>query len=205
VREQGALWKFGNHCIRECGNAQDEAVYLENLATIAELFAQGHALEFDALFADGARRIPLPTYPFADERYWVGSEPRTPPAVVTAPRPIAASGIEAELSQMARELLSLGDAPLDLDRVLLDLGFDSLTLTKFAFAINEKYGLAMTPVLFFDHPSIGALAKYLRSAQLPIAVATESVTIPAAIGDEILQRVVWENAAIDDEYEKLTF
>ena len=43
----------------------------------------------------------------------------------------------------------------------MDLGFDSIGLTNFANAINEKYQLDISPVLFFDYPSIGEIAKYL--------------------------------------------
>ena len=38
---------------------------------IGDLFVQGYALDYAALFAKGSRRLPLPTYPFADGRYWV--------------------------------------------------------------------------------------------------------------------------------------
>ncbi|HET8889402.1 MAG TPA: phosphopantetheine-binding protein, partial [Candidatus Angelobacter sp.] len=71
VRENVSLKKFGNYCIRECGNGADAASYLENLAAIAELYVKGYALDFRALFPQNSRRIPLPTYPFARERYWV--------------------------------------------------------------------------------------------------------------------------------------
>lgn len=71
VREQAALKKFGNYCIQECRNATDAASYLENLAAIAELYVQGYSLDYASLFPRGSRRIPLPTYPFARERFWV--------------------------------------------------------------------------------------------------------------------------------------
>jgi acyl transferase domain-containing protein/tryptophanase/acyl carrier protein len=66
-----ALAKFGNHCIQECRKGAASSVYLDHLATIADLFVQGHSLDFGALFPEDSRRVSLPTYPFADERYWV--------------------------------------------------------------------------------------------------------------------------------------
>jgi len=71
IRENISLKKFGNYCIRECKNATDATSYLENLAAIAELYAKGYSLDFRGLFPPDSRRMPLPTYPFAREHYWV--------------------------------------------------------------------------------------------------------------------------------------
>ena len=50
------------------------------------------------------------------------------------------------------EFLKLDAGDVSTDKILLDLGFDSIGLTTFANAINEKYQLDITPVLFFDYP-----------------------------------------------------
>ncbi len=185
IREQAALKKFGQYCIQECRKAADPAVYIENLAAVAELYIQGYDLDFRDLFTN-AKRIPLPTYPFARERYWMGAQDDASPsasAMAAAPHSTAgdlsnAGGLsygagftvdeellawmEGELSQLVRNSLGLdGDADIPLDKVLLDLGFDSVGLTKLAGAINEKYALDITPVLFFEYPSVAALATYL--------------------------------------------
>ena len=81
TREQPTLKKFGNYCIQECRNSTNGASYLEYLATIADLYVQGYSLDFHALFSPDSRRIPLPSYPFARERYWID----------TAPAPVSAS------------------------------------------------------------------------------------------------------------------
>src|SRR5260370_5053749 len=69
--------------------------------------------------------------------------------------------LQNELSQIVMELLKLDASDISPDKILLDLGFDSIGLTTFADAINEKYELDLTPVLFFDYPSIGEIAKHL--------------------------------------------
>ncbi|MEX3613485.1 MAG: SDR family NAD(P)-dependent oxidoreductase, partial [Burkholderia gladioli] len=59
---------------RRLGQAAIEAVRegrLERLSSVAELFAQGYKLDYAGLFGPGYRRLALPTYPFAQERYWV--------------------------------------------------------------------------------------------------------------------------------------
>jgi polyketide synthase PksN len=70
--EHVSLARFGNQCIQECRNNPEEAPYLDHLATIADLYIQGYSLDYQALFSQDSKRIPLPTYPFADERYWIG-------------------------------------------------------------------------------------------------------------------------------------
>ncbi|HEY8459578.1 MAG TPA: beta-ketoacyl synthase N-terminal-like domain-containing protein, partial [Blastocatellia bacterium] len=190
VREQVSLKKFGNYCIQQCKDAPNAAGYLENLAAVAELYVQGYSLDFHALFPREARRIPLPTYPFAGESYWVGAVRAAEPKSTAAPAETQRRSLHAdasdllqqgynhtftngdgdlrarlqdELSQMAREALKVGAGDISPDKILMDLGFDSIGLATFANAINEKYQLDITPVLFFDHPSIGEIAKYLSA------------------------------------------
>lgn len=71
IREQVSLQRYGNQCIRECTPSLPAVQYLENLAVVADLYAQGYALDFERLFDDGYSRVPLPTYPFARDVYWV--------------------------------------------------------------------------------------------------------------------------------------
>ena len=70
--EHVSLARFGNQCIQECRNTPGEVPYLDHLATIADLYIQGYSLDFQTLFSRDSKRMPLPTYPFADERYWIG-------------------------------------------------------------------------------------------------------------------------------------
>jgi polyketide synthase PksN len=41
------------------------------IGKLAELWVQGLVIDWHALYRERPRRIPLPTYPFAQERYWV--------------------------------------------------------------------------------------------------------------------------------------
>jgi polyketide synthase PksN len=67
------------------GHGESDASYLDDLATIAELHVQGYALNFERLFAAGGyRRLPLPTYPFARERYWVTAQHSAAPALASS-------------------------------------------------------------------------------------------------------------------------
>ncbi|WP_160717044.1 SDR family NAD(P)-dependent oxidoreductase [Chitinophaga solisilvae] len=82
-REQSALKKYGNDCItRSTQLLTNTAAYTENLVAVADLYAQGYALDVQPLFADGGySRVSLPVYPFAGARYWVKENP----AAITGP------------------------------------------------------------------------------------------------------------------------
>lgn len=69
--------------------------------------------------------------------------------------------VQEGLSRIVMDFLKLDTADIDLDTILLDLGFDSIGLTSFSNLVNEKYGLDITPVLFFEYPNIREIARHL--------------------------------------------
>ncbi|MFD0746348.1 SDR family NAD(P)-dependent oxidoreductase [Phytohabitans flavus] len=79
---------------------------------------------------------------------------------VTRPRPSAAE-VEAILVDLSADLLRVPAAELDVDAELADHGFDSVLLARFADRVNDALGIAITPVVFFDHPSLRATAREL--------------------------------------------
>jgi len=191
VREQVSLKKFGNYCIQECRNAQDAASYIENLAAVAELYVQGYSLDFPALFSSDARRTPLPTYPFARERYWTDAvvQRRAPvPAAVPLERDLApapAAQVQWLFSTQAegagRIVGSLGAAekmelflrqetalqlgmPIDdvpMDQSYFDLGLTSLAMADLIQKTNQLLGESLSPSALFDYRDIRSLAAYL--------------------------------------------
>jgi len=70
-RHAQAFKQIGDDCIDRCKSGGDAERYCEDLNTLADLFVQGYELAYAQLFGAGYRRIALPTYPFARERYWV--------------------------------------------------------------------------------------------------------------------------------------
>lgn len=65
------------------------------------------------------------------------------------------------LSEIVMEMLKLDPEDISYDKILLDLGFDSIGLTTYSNRINELYELDITPVLFFEYPSIKEIATFL--------------------------------------------
>ncbi|WP_052410166.1 beta-ketoacyl synthase N-terminal-like domain-containing protein [Paenibacillus durus] len=105
-REQSALKRYGNACIQEITGFQSSFRYMENLATIAELFVKGYDLDYNELFTDGAyTRVPLPTYPFAREKYWL-PDSRAAAGKATVETTEQSSDPEAESASRIGVLLS---------------------------------------------------------------------------------------------------
>ena len=89
--ERAALRAFGDDCVRRVAAATDTATRTELLAAVADLYVQGYGLDYAALFAVGCHvRVPLPTYPFARDRYWVRESRPAVPARTdsTVPHPL---------------------------------------------------------------------------------------------------------------------
>ena len=88
-----------------------------------------------------------------------------PVSAAAAPAAVDDGGLLAwlqdELSKIVMEFLKLDKSEVATDKVLLDLGFDSIGLATFANAVNDKFQLDITPILFFDYPSIAEIAKHL--------------------------------------------
>ncbi len=90
------------------------------------------------------------------------------PSMQTASAP-AASQADADLqakllndlTKIVMEFLKLEEEDVATDQILMELGFDSIGLTTFANAVNDKFQTDITPVLFFDYPSLDDITKYL--------------------------------------------
>ncbi len=76
----------------------------------------------------------------------------------------AIAAVQQGLIQIAMDFLKLEEDDVSIDKILLDIGFDSIGLASYANALNDKYRLeTITPVLFFEYPSIREIAKYLTA------------------------------------------
>ncbi|MDN9009025.1 SDR family NAD(P)-dependent oxidoreductase [Brevibacillus laterosporus] len=79
-QEQITMKQYGNECIQKVRIETDANAYRKHLSIVASLYTQGYELEFEQLFLQNHySRIPLPTYPFAKERYWIPEEEENQP------------------------------------------------------------------------------------------------------------------------------
>ncbi|MGW2426379.1 beta-ketoacyl synthase N-terminal-like domain-containing protein, partial [Streptomyces sp. NPDC001709] len=152
------------------------------LTAVARVHARGVPVDWTRFYAgSGARRIPLPTYPFQRRRHWIAgvtatggaspAVPAEPPAGAPA-RPVSRlAGLPAaEREQAVRTLvraevaaaLELESAEeLDVRRPFKDLGFGSLMTVELGQRLAEVTGLRLPATVVLDHPTPQRIAGHL--------------------------------------------
>lgn len=69
----------GNEWLQQLANGEESAEEQESvLLQIAELYVNGAALNWNLMYKNKGKRISLPTYPFAKERFWLPEDVRKP-------------------------------------------------------------------------------------------------------------------------------
>ncbi|MEQ9399192.1 MAG: amino acid adenylation domain-containing protein [Longimicrobiales bacterium] len=159
----------------------DVAVHLDALG---HLWTAGVEPPWDAVApARGARKASLPTYPFERDRHWVEASAR-PAAPAGGPDPSpavgggagagregpregsdgVAPGLPGRVAGLVTELSGLPAAELLAGRTFLELGFDSLFLTRIARAVRDRFGVRVgVRALMETHTSVPALAEWLEA------------------------------------------
>ncbi|WP_415830409.1 beta-ketoacyl synthase N-terminal-like domain-containing protein, partial [Kibdelosporangium persicum] len=166
------------------------------LASVSQAHVHGVPVDWRTHFAatGGARRMDLPTYAFQR-----GHRPAEPPSSAGLPD----GALRAELNGVpaaewpdrllelvratAAPLIGLGADELREGQTFLDLGFDSLAVTKLRGELNAVTGLRLPVTVAFDHPTPAALAGHLlatvrgTAVAVPHPVRTRAVDEPIAI------------------------
>ncbi|MFG2129192.1 SDR family NAD(P)-dependent oxidoreductase [Streptomyces sp. NPDC048751] len=99
-----------------------------------------------------------------------GDQPRIAAAlggrVSTAPD-VAGKGeperVRERVAAEVRTLLKLPAGRLGPEDRFGDVGMDSVQTVRLVNRLNEVYGLALTPVAVYEHPTVGALSRYLTA------------------------------------------
>jgi acyl transferase domain-containing protein/thioesterase domain-containing protein len=150
-------------------------------------------------------RVPLPTYPFARERYWAlrdlkfshasaPDQPELPSGPAGKPDPIpapplekpAASGnfIESELKKILADKLRLQPEEIEIDENLSEYGLDSIISTYIMQTVQQRFGDAISLTAIVEYPTLRQLAEYISAEagledSLPGPVPDEPVVRPA--------------------------
>ncbi|AWI31547.1 type I polyketide synthase [Streptomyces tirandamycinicus] len=168
------------------------------LTALAGAFARGTDVDWTAVHAPAAgRRVPLPTYAFQRERYWIGGPARAAaalpapteqpaPAARPARRPAAGTDTTAVVLDRIAAVLEYGpERRVELHATFKDLGLDSLMSVELRDALSTATGLRLPSGLLFDHPTPAALITYLDARLADTGAADEDdLTAPAAGADE---------------------
>ncbi|WP_256252168.1 type I polyketide synthase [Streptomyces sp. yr375] len=184
----------GTLCAMGPGSAPDDVAFVAAMAggerpdlrslltAVARVHVRGVPVDWARFYAgSGARRIPLPTYPFQRRRHWLAGVTVTggaTPAVADAPtaeastRPVTgAAGLPAaEREQAVRALVRAEVAAaleldsveeLDVHRPFRDLGFGSLMAVELGQRLAEATGLRLPATVALDHPTPERITAHL--------------------------------------------
>ncbi|MES1240893.1 MAG: non-ribosomal peptide synthase/polyketide synthase, partial [Acidobacteriota bacterium] len=124
---------------------------------------------------NGRRRIPLPTYPFERERYWVEAggvverEEAAPSAFALHDRPTLftayvepSTKAERTVAAIWRELLGIRE--IGVHDNFFELGGHSLLGTQIIARLHRAFGLSLPLEILFSHPTVAELAGLLQDA-----------------------------------------
>ena len=169
ARERDALMKEAAQCIASARHPQTRDAALQRLG---QVFVRGATPDFAGLFEGNGRRMPLPTYPFARERFWL-AEPAPRPV------PIEAAGVEKPatrdamtnangtlqtfITEFLERALVLKPGELTPDADLQALGADSLVSMRLMRELAHHWGVQVSGRELFEHSTVSALAAHVGS------------------------------------------
>jgi len=179
------FWRAGGMAIDASKAALlRRAVGLEPLETAEGLAAFAQALSLDAshvmLFKGDSRRL-LASLEDSAQSSQPDMAKSTP---VLEPNAGAERLLDAVLAAVSA-VLKIDPADLDPATDLPEYGFDSISFTELANALNKKLKLDLTPALFFEYPSVDTLVEHLQAEYrdrladwlTPVPESTAPVTI----------------------------
>ncbi|MDQ1829159.1 SDR family NAD(P)-dependent oxidoreductase [Massilia scottii] len=157
----------------------------KELPRLAELWVKGMALDWTGFHQTPPRRMGLPGYPFAKERFWIDAVDDAPVAapVIALPVPVVqvrdvsipAEQVRQQLKTSLAEALFMTPSDVDVRKSFTDLGLDSIIGVEWMKAVNKQFGTALSATRVYDYPSVTELADFLQ-AQLG---AAEPLVVPA--------------------------
>ena len=186
---------------------ENNAEWATVLFALGSLWQNGLLIDWEAFYSnEDRRRIPLPTYPFARQRFWVdpalvapaahisqhvSSSVTTSPSVEPSSNSVPALGVSAAVSPGSRrdriasrliELLApvsgLEPSQISSSATFMDQGLDSLSLTQLAFAIRKEFSVKVSfSQLMNQLPNVDMLAAHLHTT-LPLEIVGETQPSP---------------------------
>ncbi|MEJ2417346.1 MAG: SDR family NAD(P)-dependent oxidoreductase, partial [Exilibacterium sp.] len=69
--------------------------------------------------------------------------------------------LEVKLVDIVEKILKIESEFIDFNKEFSSFGFDSIGLTEFSNRINEEFGIELTPMVFYEYPTIGKFIDFL--------------------------------------------
>ncbi|MDI3390790.1 phosphopantetheine-binding protein, partial [Streptomyces sp. B-S-A8] len=177
------------------------------LTALGRLHNRGVAVDWDGCFtARGARTVPLPTYAFQRQNYWLATPesgaadsdrnvqgvdlsetlPAQHTALPSTERLAAlppAERLEAVADLVHAEVavvLGYGDASaLNPERTFQELGFTSLSAVELRDRLRAATGVRLTATAVYDHPTPAALVTHVHDELAPPAAGSDAASVLA--------------------------
>lgn len=173
--------------LRPAQEAHDDQAFL--LTTLGRLWLAGVPVDWSGFYtAECRRRVPLPTYPFERERFWI--EPATAatgPATTQGaahehrpalkehalslhPRPHLPGPYVAPRNEMESTVVHIWQTLLGIDEIgihdnLFDLGGDSLLAVQLASRIRETLHVEIAIRDIFEQPTVAGLVAGIEQSR----------------------------------------
>ena len=192
----------------EAGAAGSEGRSL--FEAVGRLWTLGEVVDWESFYRDEeSSRVPLPTYPFERERYWIEARPRRKTAASNGSEEIHFTPVEADSKHQVQrwESLQKYQAPRnDLERALADiwgdvlglqdigvddglfeLGGDSLLATRIFSRLNQTFSVEVSLADILKFPSISELSRIIQHGVWGAEESGSTVyhcSFETSIGDE---------------------
>ncbi|QAT84741.1 polyketide synthase [Corallococcus coralloides] len=95
-----------------------------------------------------------------------------------APAEDAAGQVLADMAGIMSRLLRVNRRDIHPNEDLREYGFDSITFTQFANALNEHFRTELSPAIFFEHSTLASLAAHVASLRPAAPVAPPTPAEP---------------------------
>ena len=199
------------------------------LSSMGRLWQAGVDIDWRGFYgAEKRRRVPLPCYPFERKRFFIEpgrvdlarlTAPAAPEAAdagdnLAQPEPKEAltgrDAIVLQLREILEALSGLAREEMSVNGHLLELGFDSLLLSRACSAIDAQFKIAITPRMIAEElPTIADIARHVESAVPNVRTDTDQAArsmVPESSSTDDLslvvsdaQKEVWLASLIDDD------
>jgi 3-oxoacyl-(acyl-carrier-protein) synthase/NADP-dependent 3-hydroxy acid dehydrogenase YdfG/acyl carrier protein len=145
---------------------------------LALLWENGLKIDWSSFYPAVPQRVPLPTYPLQETRYWIdeelaalfqgmGARPAEKEKAIARPAPTVALPDEAAVLKLLREktaaVLEKKPADLDPDVSLLEYGLDSILGMSLVAELRDHFPIPLYPNEIIQHDSLRKLSVYLTA------------------------------------------
>jgi acyl transferase domain-containing protein/acyl carrier protein len=173
------LWRDGGMRMEESAAAlMRRTTGLDSLAT------QDGLLALRRILGSGLAQVMVACGDAERIARYLAAMPELPAATaMRVDQPALRTKVMAGLVDCVCQLLKLEPADLSPETELTEYGFDSITFTQFANALNDRFDLEVTPTLFFEYPTLEQLAGGLiagHGAALSSRLGVKAVSVAPA-------------------------